>query len=41
MKSATDAVQMHIQIKIMLWNNDEIIMKLRVKMLLKRCVAGV
>jgi len=28
MKSATGAVQMQIKIKIMLWNNDEIMMKL-------------
>jgi len=28
MKSATGAVQMQIKMKIMLWNNDEIMMKL-------------
>ena len=28
MKSATGAVQMQIKIKIMLWNNEEIMMKL-------------
>jgi len=28
MKSATGAVQMEIKMKIMLWNNDEIMMKL-------------
>ena len=28
MKSATGAVQMQIRMKIMLWNNDEIMMKL-------------
>jgi len=28
MKSATGAVQMQIKMKIMLWNNDEITMKL-------------
>jgi len=28
MKSATGAVQMQIEIKIMLWNNNEIVMKL-------------
>ena len=37
MKSATDAVQMHIQIKIMLWNNDEIIMKLSKNVIKKMC----
>jgi len=28
MKSATGAVQMQIKMKIMLWNNDQIMMKL-------------
>jgi len=28
MKSATGAVQMEIKMKIMIWNNDEIMMKL-------------
>ena len=28
MKSATGAVQMQIKMKIMIWNNDEIMMKL-------------
>jgi len=28
MKSATGAVQMQIKMKIMLWNNNEIMMKL-------------
>jgi len=33
MKSATGAVQMQIKMKIMLWNNDEIMMKLIVYIL--------
>jgi len=38
MKSATSAVQMQIKIKIMLWNNDEIIIELSSNVIFKMCL---